>query len=253
MLQQRSQVVAWDDGYISLGMVARYQGLNNTGSGHRDDTTIWKDLVGSADLTLTAGLAPGTRQWGPDYFESRKVNVTIFSWLSSPLPSSFSPETCTLEIVFMPYTGADSGRGGDIIGVDDIATIPYTTVTLEMQGMNASFLVEESASFTVVNRRTLVANTLYTASMPISPYSAIPAQNGSKAIYYNGAQQYRANRTGNFFVQLPQHFLNLSGNPAVLDVWQIFFGRIYEVRLYSRALDPGEIAWNAALDLQRYA
>ncbi len=253
MLQQRRQVVAWTDDYVAYGLIARYQGLNNTGIGHSATTAVWKDLIGNADLLLTGGLVPGTRQWGPDYFESRKVNVSYFTWISSPLPPSFSPENSTMEVVFMPYVGADGVDGGDVIGIDDIVSPPFTTIALEMRALTARFLVEESANFVAVNQRTLVANTLYTVSMPVSPFRSVPALNGSKAIYYNGVQQYRANRTANLFVQLPEHYLSLASNPVIMDVRQIFFGRIYEVRIYNRALAPSEIALNAALDLTRYA
>ncbi len=252
MLQQRGQIVAWYDNYIAFGLIARYQGENNTGFGHSATATVWKDLVGNADLTLFGGLAPATRRWGNNYFESLKVSVSYFNWSSSALPPQYTPEQSTIEVVFTPFAGADSANGGDIVGVDDITSPPYTTITLEMQALNASFLVEESATFVTVNRKPLTANTLYSASMPISPYNSTPALNGSKAIYYNGALQYRANRTGPFFVQLPQHYLSLASNPVLVDVRQIFFGRIYEVRVYNRALSASEIAHNAALDLQRY-
>lgn len=251
MLQQRRQNITWDN-YVTFGLVARYQGSNNTGFGHSNSTVFWKDLVGNADLSLTGGLVPGTRRWGSNYFESLKVNVTNFTWLSSQLPSSFSPENCTLEVVFMPYAGADNTGGGDIIGIDDIESPPYTTVTLEMNSLNASFLVEESATFVTLNRRPVVANTIYSVSMPVSPFNPIPAQNGAKGIYYNGIRQYRANRTANLFVQLPVHLLNLASNPVLNDIKQIFFGRIYEVRVYNRALSESEIALNASLDLQIY-
>ncbi len=251
MLQQRREIVAWD-AYATSGLVARYQGLYNTAAGHSSSTLIWEDLIGDADLFISSPLLPGTRQWGPNYFESLKVNQTHFAWLSSPLPAIFSPEHSTMEVVFMPYTGADSSNGGDIIGIDAVPTAPFTTVALEMSAMNASYLVEETSTFVTVNRRTLTANTIYTASMPVSPFSSIPAQNGTKAIFYNGAVNYRAARIAPLFVQLPQHTVNLSGNPAILDVRQVFYGRIYEVRIYNRALTDAEIANNARLDRQIY-
>ncbi len=251
MLQQRREIVAWDE-YATSGLVARYQGLYNTVAGHSATTLLWEDLVGDADLTISAALLPGTRQWGPNYFESRKVTPSHFAWLSTPLPPSFSPENSTMEIVFMPYAGADTTGGGDIIGCDNIPDPPYTTITLEMSAMSANFLVEESATFVTVNRRTLTANTLYTASMPVSPFRAVPAQNGTKAIFYNGALQYRAARIAPLFVQLPQHTVSLSGNPAIVDVRQVFYGRIYEARIYNRALTDAEVANNARLDRQVY-
>lgn len=251
MLQQRREIVAWDE-YVTSGFIARYQGLNNTAAGHSASAVIWKDLIGNADMTISASLLPGTRQWGPNYFESLKVNPAHFAWLSSPLPALFSPENCTMEIVFMPYVGADSSMGGDIIGCDDVPNPPYTTITLEMSSLSANYLVEETSALVVVNRRTLVANTIYTASMPISAYSPFPAQNGTKSIFYNGALQYRAARSAPLFVQLPEHRINLSGNPVLIDVRQVFYGRIYEARIYNRALTDAEIAQNALLDRRIY-
>ncbi len=251
MLQQRREVVSWE-AYITGGLVARYQGANNTGAGHSASAVVWKDLVGNADMSISAPLLPGTRQWGPNYFESLKVNPSHFAWLSLPLPASFSPENSTMEVVFMPYTGADSANGGDIIGCDNIPTPPYTTIALEMSGMAASFLVEESATFVTVNRRTLVANTMYTVSMPVSRFNPVPTLNGTKAIFYNGLQQYRAARIANLFVQLPEHRINLFGNPVIIDVRQVFYGRIFETRIYNRALTDAEIVQNAAIDRRVY-
>lgn len=247
MLQQRREIVAWD-AYVTSGLVARYQGLYNTAAGHSASTLVWEDLVGQADMVISAPLVPGTRQWGPNYFESLKVNPTHFAWLSSPLPSSFSPENSTMEIVFMPYAGADTSEGGDLIGCDNVPNPPFTTIALEMRDLTANYLVEETRTFVVVNRRTLTANTIFTASMPVSPFSAVPAQNGTKAIFYNGTLQYRAARIAPLFVQLPEHRINLSGNPVIIDVRQVFYGRIYEARIYNRALTDAEIANNARLD-----
>lgn len=247
MLQQRRQVVAWED-YVTAGLVSQFSGQNNTGAGHDPAAEVWADLRDDADLSILTPLRPGTRQWGPDYFESIRQNQAWFAWLSQPMPPSFSPEHSTMEVVFMPFAGADAGNGGDVIGCDDIPTAPFTTYSLQMAALNAEFLVCETSVLTVVNRRALTANTIYTASMPISPFNPTPALNGSKAIFYNGVQVYRAARTNNFFVQLPMHRINLSGNPVLIDVRQVFYGRIYTARLYDRALTAAEIAQNAALD-----
>ncbi len=251
MLQQRREIVAWQN-YVTEGLVALYDGFNNTGAGHSQTTEVWKDLLGSADMTILTPLRPGTRQWGPNYFESIRVNQAWFAWLSAPMPPSFSPENSTMEVVFMPYAGADSANGGDIIGCDDIPSQPFTTYSLQMAALTAEFLVCETSTLTVVNRRALTANTIFTASMPISPFNAVPALNGTKAIFYNGALGFRAARIANFFVQLPQHRINLSGNPVLMDVRQVFYGRIYTARIYNRTLTDAEIARNAALDRQIY-
>lgn len=251
MLQQRRQVVTWG-AYVTDGLVAYYRGDNNTGFGHSADTALWKDLIDGADLTLSPGLKPGTRQWGRNYFESLKVNPDPYSWLSAPLPAGFSPENCTLEVVFMPYAGASGTDGGDVIGCDDVPSAPYTTITLEMAGLNGSFLMEEKSTFVSLNKKLLTANTMYTASMPVSPFSPVAGQNGSKAIWYNGVRNYVAARISNLFVQLPEHTINMGGNPALPSVAQNYYGRIFEARVYSRALTAAEITHNAALDRKNY-
>ena len=46
-------VSAEDDGIVKEGLVAWYDGVNNTGSGHNASATTWKDLAGNNDITLT--------------------------------------------------------------------------------------------------------------------------------------------------------------------------------------------------------
>lgn len=41
-----------DYGILSEGLVAHYDAVNNTGSGHDADATVWKDLAGDNDITL---------------------------------------------------------------------------------------------------------------------------------------------------------------------------------------------------------
>ena len=41
--------------YVQAGLVVQWDGINNAGTGvHDSNTSIWKDLKGSLDLTLTA-------------------------------------------------------------------------------------------------------------------------------------------------------------------------------------------------------
>ncbi len=252
MSQQRRQVITWQKSYVTSGLVARYLGSNNTGNGHDAATTVWKNLLGSADMVLAAGLQPGTRQWGVNYFESLKVSVAAFSWLSGNLPLEFTPENCTVQVVFMPYTGADASNGGDVIGLDNITTNPYTTITLQMSGLNAQVIFQETSNFTTTSTRTLLANMIYSVTLLATPYSAIPARNGRKTIYYNEVRFYDMARTANFFVQLPRHYISVAGNPAIVSPLQNFYGRIYEIRLYNRMLTQAEIVKNVGLDRVNY-
>ncbi len=252
MAEQRRLVITWQKGYVASGLVARYLGSNNTGSGHSTTTTVWKNLVGSADMVLSTSLRAGTRQWGANYFESLRVSVSAFSWLSGNLPPEFTPENSTIQVVFMPYVGADAGNGGDVVGLDNVATNPYTTIALQMGALNAQTIFQETSNFTISNTRALTANLVYSVTLVATPYSAIPARNGRKKIYYNEILFYDQARTANFFIQLPSHYISASGNPGILSTNQNFYGRIYEIRLYNRMLTPAEIARNVALDRANY-
>ncbi len=252
MPSQRRQVITWQTGYVTSGLIVRYLGSNNTGAGHSSTTAVWKNLVGDSDATLAAGLRAGTRQWGVNYFESLKVSVAPYSWISNALPEQFSPENCTLEAVFMPYTGADASNGGDIVGIDDIPNNPYTTITLQMSALNAQIIFQETGNFTITNTRALLANNIYNVCMQASYYSPVPARNGRKIIYYNGIQTFNAARSANFFVQLPTHYVAMGGNPALPTSVQNFYGRIYEIRLYNRILSPREVLRNANADRAAY-
>lgn len=252
MAEQRRQVITWQKGYVTSGLVGRYLGSNNTGNGHSASTTVWKNLAGSADMVLSTTLRAGTRQWGPNYFESLRVSVSPFSWLSGDLPVEFTPENCTIQVVFMPYTGADASNGGDIVGLDDIPTNPYTTITLQMSALNAQVIFQETSNFSISNTRALLANMIYSVTLLATPFNLIPERNGRKIIYYNEVQTYNLARTANFFVQVPVHHISAGGNPAIISAAQNFYGRIYEIRLYNRQLTPVEIVKNAALDRINY-
>ncbi len=252
MPSQRNQVIVWYPGYVTSGMVARFQGSNNTGQGHSATATVWKDLIDGNDAVLSTTLRPGTRQWGPNYFESIRLNFAHFFWLTSAFPPEFSPEESTVEVVFMPYVGADRANGGDVFGFDNVPTSPFVSIGFQMGALNGESLFEETATFVITYTRVLVANTLYSLAMTAFPFNPVPASNGKKQVLYDGVLAFEAPRIAPFFVRLPEHRLALNANPVIVSTAQVFFGRIYEVRVYNRVLSPREIAHNAALDRAIY-
>ncbi len=55
---------AVNEGYVQDGLVLHYDGVNNTGNGHSNTTTTWKDLSGNGnDGTLTGCT------WGENYLD----------------------------------------------------------------------------------------------------------------------------------------------------------------------------------------
>ena len=57
--EARFYAPAQDEGYVTDGLVARWDGIDNAGTGtHDPNATVWKDLAGNIDLTL-AGESVG--------------------------------------------------------------------------------------------------------------------------------------------------------------------------------------------------
>ena len=64
----RIQAIPSTSAYIQNGLIVMYDGIENAGAGqHSDSATIWKDLVGSNDLTLYGGNY--TPNWNNDSYE----------------------------------------------------------------------------------------------------------------------------------------------------------------------------------------
>ena len=55
--EARFYAPAQDEGYVTDGLVARWDGIDNAGTGtHAPNATVWKDLAGNLDLTLTGSV-----------------------------------------------------------------------------------------------------------------------------------------------------------------------------------------------------
>ena len=219
--------------YVQDGLVAMWDGIENAGWGKHDaNATGWKDLVGTRDFSLVANKA---------YFEDNAFysNITTESQDYSAIVDWTSPPTVnSLEICFMavsyPYkteaillnnncgtaTGTDSitmpffacGWHSWVLGNAYFGTGPSGCVE---PGVGCSFSCGRTKTSVFVNN---------------NPYS----YNSNKALYIFGI----SNKL-------------LIGNRTYYGS-RSFHGRIYSIRLYSRALSASEIAANYAIDKERF-
>lgn len=59
--------------YITEGLIIHYDGINNTGNGHSNTTTTWKDLSGNENNATLVGF-DSTSGWQDNYLKFDGVN-----------------------------------------------------------------------------------------------------------------------------------------------------------------------------------
>ena len=221
-------------GYVTDGLVAYWDGIDNTRSGHSSSTTTWEDLVGNYDLTQAE--VGGT--WEPNAILFNKTN---FNGLYGDTLWTYS-ENATIEIVLAPnianstMTGAVFDRSDTTMSAsqyDSRRVMVYSDNTIGFFGHSA--YTYDNAAGTITDIRKLVAT--------YSGFNVVKA-------FANNIQLSLSNKTHNF---------GFSGNPQIRVGSQNFSvnsypfsGRIYAMRVYNRQLTDAEISQNFAYDNARF-
>ncbi len=238
------------DGYVHDGLVARYIAARNMRDSYDPSTLVWRDVVGSADMTMTPAKLTPARRWGTNYFDSLNSGATWFTWAAA-LPASFDPENCCIETALMPTAMSNGSYGGDVWGINGVATAPYIACDNEMYGANLRLYAPETASYAQTGaNQALTLNKLYSTSTLVQPLNG---GTGRKQLYISGVRKIDVARTARLHVQRTPSIMNLMGNGGAFpEANQVFYGRLYEVRVYNRALSADEIAQNYARDATIY-
>ena len=104
--------------YVQRGLIAQWDGIDNVGTGvHDPNATVWKDLKGNLDMTLTS-----KGRWMP------RGNALFVSGLGAQ-GTNATPAYKTIEIVYrMAQNGGRllfvSGLASRIVAFDPAAGIP---------------------------------------------------------------------------------------------------------------------------------
>lgn len=214
-------------GYVSEGLVHCWDALDNQGTGASDPAaTTWKDLAGDADLACVAGQY----SWGENYFQ---CGVQANSTDGCARADRAIGDYQTVEIVFR----------GDGVGTPGrcIFSTGVKTRFCWLNGPHGCIQFSEtqpSLPFTVTGNYDDIALAATYASSDATSVSSI-FQNGqavSTGTYTETWGQYPGVFTLGFGKSLSY----------------CFSGRIYTIRMYSRALSAEELAANAAVDRVRF-
>ncbi len=183
--------------YIKNGLMVAYDGINNTGNGHNDTATVWKDLSGNGN----DGTLKGEPTWQNDCL---KFNGTD-SWVDI---GKMNYENVTLEAVVM-----NSNEIKDI-EVDYMCNFEgggygflYNSLGNHIKN---TFLIYIGNEYKFIQSNDdIVANKIYCLS---------GNYNGNELKLFENGQRYFLNMSGN--VQSPAHNVDfvLGGNVSASNV-----------------------------------
>ena len=200
--------------YVQDGLIAMWDGIENAGWGVHDATaTVWKDLSGTNDATITSG-AP-------------------WSWTTN----SFASATRTrYRVVAETDIGGVTPVVGEICYKEFIREAVYSFVA-RMQGVQVLALGNKIC----IGQGFPMFDGIAVGAHSVSINWSAPS------LYDNSVQVSTTSGSDYWMTQdrlLQIGYFNNTNYP--------FWGEIYCIRLYSRALTASEIAANYAVDKERF-
>jgi len=211
--------------YVQDGLVAMWDGIENAGWGQHDaNATVWKDLIGDNDITLTMGGGSWVQSGGLFIAKSPKT-TGVFK----------RSETTYRQI--------------EVAGVELTGDLSYNRHILISFGSTHSFVIGQNRlGFIVANNVVGIEPTYPAVNRANIPFSvSVSYTSGNlpdpNAMYYNGEKKQQDGQ--NILLGGASGVFNNYGNYQA-------DANIFCIRLYSRALTADEIAANYAVDKIRF-
>ena len=226
--------------YVTDGLVHRWDGIDNTGSGHDSSVTTWSDLVGNITLTKVAG---GSWVDNGLHFEPT-VGTNEYYWKDLTETSVYT-QNMTVEICITPTaspTVADwaDNKSAVIVNVASAGSSQLRRMMLSKGDISVGGYTNGSNQFATTGFATLLSirhiACTYTAAA------------GTNTIFVNGVQKtMNANHT---FGENTKDFVFAGCSTGNLKY--PYLGHIHSIRVYNRVLTAEEVAQNYAVDVARF-
>ena len=226
------------DAYADSGLVARWDAIDNAGTGvHDPNASTWKDLVGGNDLTIVPDVGSAWTNGTAFYMN------TIENAKCPAYGKSAASDYKTIEIV---YKKAPSN--GRILFCGGVATryVVFDYTDTEAPFVNAQVYFDGAKD----TRHTVVGD--------LEPTSLAAVYDDSGAvvdIYRDGAESDAGSKPANAWSvdgnsqQVRLGCRSINPDSANRQGWE---GEVYTVRLYDRVLTAAEISRNYAIDRARF-
>ena len=202
--------------YVQDGLIAMWDGIENAGWGvHDPNATTWTELIGGETVNLSSGIEFGDdcARTTSDFSGSRWALRTEKE--CQHMTAVFKTSSTEIQFVILRLrTRSCIGASGSSFGIGLRQSIPANNI--------------------VGNRFSISAN-YATASSPTAD-----------SAYVNGVEN--TNRSAVNYANPVSRGTCIGGGYNSMP----FFGEIFNIRLYSRALTASEIAANYAIDKARF-
>lgn len=220
LLKELNPTVTEND-YAKYGLILHYDAINNTGNGHSDNTTIWKDLSGNGnngvlfnfDNTQTSG-------WNGNYLTLDGIDDLVSVYMP------ISGQNCTIEITAKFISGKYMLRS-------DAGIRTYIYNTYAMKGYPTYKTIIYNNYEDKISTRVL----RYYTKSNISKFNCYYNGIGSDELEFEGTNDGTFLSIGSFLPNEPSE-------PGA--------EKVYSVRVYNRALTEEEIKQNYNIDKIRF-
>ena len=214
--------------YVQNGLVAQFDAIDNECTGtHNPSAAVWRDLKGSASLTLTGGAG-----WTGRYFDS---SADLQKFAAMP---AFQRNSITVETAINIVSNGNRSASGTVY--PRIFNAPRCT--LHSTG-NASTQFRFYMSDAIPGDNN--------SSRPTTPSfrsATVSCYSGSEyfAVALNGVQQAKTSKPATAYLSIGGGEWSLNGPDGYLH------GHYYALRMYNRMLSMGEMTTNAVIDKLRF-
>ena len=238
------------DGYAADGLVLRLDALNNTGDGHDDKATVWKDLASGAEIDLNGNT-----------WEQNSLNINGYIKLPEAVRQAIASGEFTLEFLLDDYAKASSGCANVMTLTGSDEWIAKQVATGEKVGTkNDNFVIYQNGWEDTINFKVNSVShprAQVTTGTIGGKTNGLTFQTGSETRWYQDGTQVSV--SGKTYPEAPNVASWDGSTPQVLfgaavDVVKdrSFAAKVQAIRVYDRVLTAEELAGNAALDAQRY-
>ena len=221
--------------YITDGLIAYWDAINNTGSGHDSSVTTWVDLVGGYDMVEVGSGS----LWNADSLEFTATTGNYYRHASIWNRST----NATIEIVLRP-----DSAGTQVIGTFDRSDekisgtdfyevrrfVLYNDNTVGFIGRTGNTYTNSENSITGIRKMVAVYNGFDVVKALV---------NGTALTLSSLTHSFNITTTGNVYVGV--------NSPASSSY--NYDGEICAIRVYNRALTDAEINMNLRYDNKRFS
>lgn len=225
--------------YVTDGLIHQWDAINNTGSGHNGSATVWKDLIGSIDLTQQTG---GTWKDNALHFEPT-ATTDAHHWKDTTQTSIYS-QTMTIEVCISPtgsaLNGWEESKSAVIANFTSSANNALRRIMLSKADISVGGYTSGTNQFATAGLTTLrdihhIAVTYTT-------------QTGSNTVYCNGA--LRTKDVNHTFGENKRDYMFVGCSLG--DSKYPYLGDVHSIRVYNKVLTAEEVAQNYAVDVIRF-